>query len=401
MRKAQVVLSIFALLYVTAIDTDSIYEKIEDFLSEIHSEERDIDPDAHRSFEEIVHAHNYPLETHYVQTSDGYILKIFRIFGKKGATEKIKGLPAILICHGLGDSSDSAVVNDENMSIAYIAAEAGMDVWFMNNRGNKHSLKHVSLDTNNKRFWDFSYHEMGLYDVPAVVDYIKKITGLIKVTLQGHSQGGAQIFVLCSTLPIYCRDNITGIIALAPAVFVTNMSSSFVKLATTLRLDVALPLLGYHHLFGSREDMNNMTHTLCLFNHAFCDGIQGLISNDHPEENNEARDDVMKSHYPSGMSTLSLRQFAYSLRNDDFGWYKTKKSYNLKGILTPVILFGGNHDGLVVPEDINRLAKILKSIGMLHKFYQLEHHAHITFLLSKGQDEYREKLSDAYECFKN
>lgn len=241
---------------------------------------------------------------------------------------------------------------------------------------------------------------MGNYDVPAVVDYIKRITGLSKVTLQGHSQGGAQIFALCATNPNYCRDNITGIVALAPAVFITNLTSKFVKNATTYRLDVALPLMGIHHLFGSKEEVNNMAHTLCLFNHAFCDIMQNLITSDHPEDNNESRDDVMKSHYPAGMSSLSLRQFAYSIRNDDFGWYKTKKSYKLENIVTPVILFGGEHDGLVVKQDYERLAKILKNTGILKKYYSLPNHGHLTFILSKGQDEYRERLVDAYNTFK-
>lgn len=401
MRKPQILICLLAILSVRTIDIDAALEKVGDFLSEIHSHDGDVDPDTHRSFEEIVVAHNYPLETHYVTTKDGYILKVFRIFGKKGATQKTPGLPAILICHGLGDSSDSAVANDEKMSLAYIAAESNRDVWIINNRGNKHSLKHVSLDTSDKRFWDFSYHEMGIYDVPATIDFIKINTGLSKITVQGHSQGGSQIFVLCSTLPNYCKDNITGIIALAPAVFITNLSSKFVKDATTFRLDMALPLMGIHHLFGSREDMNNMSHTLCLFNHAFCDGAQGLITDDHPEDNNELRDDVVKSHYPSGMSSLSLRQFAYSIRNDDFGWYKTKKSYKLQDIVTKVILFGGEHDGLVSPKDYLRLKAKLSNTGVLSKFYSLPNHGHLSFILSKGQDGYREKLVDAYSEFES
>ena len=35
---------------------------------------------------------------------------------------------------------------------------------------------------------------MGAYDIPAVVERIREVTGKPKITLIGYSQGGAQIF---------------------------------------------------------------------------------------------------------------------------------------------------------------------------------------------------------------
>jgi hypothetical protein len=40
-------------------------------------------PDAHRSFHQIVDRHGYLLEEHTVRTEDGFILKVFRIPGKR------------------------------------------------------------------------------------------------------------------------------------------------------------------------------------------------------------------------------------------------------------------------------------------------------------------------------
>ncbi len=45
-------------------------------------------------------------------------------------------------------------------------ANIGYDVWLGNNRGNKYSRSHISLNPDkDKNFWDFSFHEMGKYDL--------------------------------------------------------------------------------------------------------------------------------------------------------------------------------------------------------------------------------------------
>ena len=56
-------------------------------------------------------------------------------------------------------------------------ANAGYDVWLGNNRGNYYSREHTSLhhdgdDEERKEYWDFSFHEMAEYDIPATLDYI-------------------------------------------------------------------------------------------------------------------------------------------------------------------------------------------------------------------------------------
>lgn len=56
-------------------------------------------------------------------------------------------------------------------------ADAGYDVWFGNARGNTYSKRHISLKPDDAKYWDFSWHEMAFYDVPAEIDYIYKIKG--------------------------------------------------------------------------------------------------------------------------------------------------------------------------------------------------------------------------------
>ena len=70
-------------------------------------------------------------------------------------------------------------MNYADVTPAFVAARAGYDVWLGNSRGNTFSRRHVKFDPDNngKKFWDFSFYEMGKYDLPAVIEKIQKETG--------------------------------------------------------------------------------------------------------------------------------------------------------------------------------------------------------------------------------
>lgn len=47
-----------------------------------------------------------------------------------------------------------------------------------NNRGNIYSRGHTSLDPEkDSEFFEYSFFEMGAYDLPAMVDYVRNYTG--------------------------------------------------------------------------------------------------------------------------------------------------------------------------------------------------------------------------------
>ena len=69
-------------------------------------------------------------------------------------------------------------------------------MWLGNNRGGIFARDHVKFDPdlNPKDYYDYSFYELGKYDLPAEIDYILKETGNQKIAYVGHSQGTSQMF---------------------------------------------------------------------------------------------------------------------------------------------------------------------------------------------------------------
>ena len=123
-------------------------------------------------------------------------MNLFRL-QKKGTTIQ-KGLPPVLLQHGINDSGIAWIMNGEDASFAYLLANAGFDVYLGNNRGNRFSREHTTLDPKSKEFWQFSFQDMAERDIPAFFTAIRGMSGVDKITYVGHSQGTSQMFAALS-----------------------------------------------------------------------------------------------------------------------------------------------------------------------------------------------------------
>lgn len=74
----------------------------------------------------------------------------------------------------------------------------------------------------------FSFHEIGNYDLSAMIDYVLETTGQEKLHYIGHSQGTTSFFALAASQPEY-NDKIKLMVALAPVAFMTNIPNEIAK----------------------------------------------------------------------------------------------------------------------------------------------------------------------------
>lgn len=140
-----------------------------------------------------------PAELHHVQTEDGYIVGIHRI-PKYHSAPNYRGV--MFLMHGLSAASPCFLVYP-NISAGYYFWKAGYDVWLGNARGTEYSRNHTTLSPENVDFWKFSWHEIGYYDLPAMIDYSLKTAKQAKLVYIGHSQGVTSAMVMLSARPEY------------------------------------------------------------------------------------------------------------------------------------------------------------------------------------------------------
>lgn len=172
---------------------------------------------------QIIESRGFEYELHNVVTLDGYILGVHRIIHPYVNHTRA----AVLIMHGIGCSSVNFLVTgpggyiDEPISVVgpnvgFELAKRGYDVWLLDQRGTPFSSGHLVYDSKrDKSYYDFSLDEFALLDLPAVIDYMQKVTGRLQIGYIGHSQGTTIMFMLLSRIHKY-NDIIYPFIALAP-----------------------------------------------------------------------------------------------------------------------------------------------------------------------------------------
>ncbi|XP_044761444.1 lipase 3-like [Coccinella septempunctata] len=91
----------------------------------------------------------------------------------------------------------------EKQQLGYFLTDSGFDVWIANCRGTTYSRKHRSYAENSNDYWNYSFHEIGYYDIPKFIDLILDETTYSKLHYIGVSQGCTVLSVLLSTRTEY------------------------------------------------------------------------------------------------------------------------------------------------------------------------------------------------------
>ncbi|CAB0017116.1 unnamed protein product [Nesidiocoris tenuis] len=168
--------------------------------------------DYNPNLQQLIMKEGYSHETYHVTTEDGYILQLVRILPLQSSSSR--RLP-VLLMHGVLSCSDTWVSRGKSQDLAFIMTDMGYDVWLGDLRGNPYTKHHKFLSPHDPRFWDFSFHEHGVYDLPAMVDFILMKSGEPRLTYVGHSMGTTVFFVFASARPEYNK-KISAAVLLAP-----------------------------------------------------------------------------------------------------------------------------------------------------------------------------------------
>lgn len=87
----------------------------------------------------------------------------------------------------------------------------------LNSRGSKYSRLHKTLDPDrDEKYWDFTWHDMGIYDTKACIKYIKSETNNEKIAYMGFSQGAKLMFYSLAKNSDWYKDHLSIFVAVTP-----------------------------------------------------------------------------------------------------------------------------------------------------------------------------------------
>ena len=323
--------------------------------------------------EERIRSHGYPVESHFMETSDGYILNLFRLPYSHKLQNQFEYRPAILLQHGLISNSDCWLNSGPENSLAYNLVDAGYDVWLGNARGNIYSRNNSRLSPNHPNFWRFSWHEIGTIDVPEMIDYILKQTGQSSLHYAGHSQGTTVFLVLMSMRPEY-NQKVKSAHLLAPCAFFEHTLSYPARMLMPL---VGKPggiwnqALGSMEFFPENSFINRLADTSCGEKPVFgryCKNLYIWLLGEDDTNTNMTSVQVLIETHPGGISSDQGIHFiqlhvSHKFRQYDFGErgnmknynQKTPPDYDLSKITASTYLYSGANDGICGPRDVDTL----------------------------------------------
>ncbi|XP_052192865.1 triacylglycerol lipase 1 [Diospyros lotus] len=336
----------------------------------------------------LIERYPYPCSEHRVQTNDGYILGLHRISSRTGSLRTQRGPPVLLI-HGLFLAGDAWFLDSPDQSLGYILADHGFDVWAGSVRGTRCSHGHISLSEKDKEFWDWSWEELALHDLAAMLHYVN-LRSNSKVFVVGHSQGTIM------SLAAFTEPNIVkmvkGAALLCPISYLGHISAPLVRRLVSMRIDQVVLALGIHQLNFKSDVGLQILDSVCD-GHLDCKDMLTSITGPNCCIN-MSRLDFYLEYEPHPSSSKNLNHLFQMIRKGtfakyDYGILKNMRRYghlkppkfDLSRIpkSLPIWIGYGAKDDLA---DMLDLEHTLKELQPKPKMLFLENYGHVDFLLS-------------------
>ncbi|KAH7940208.1 lipase 3 [Rhipicephalus sanguineus] len=356
------------------------------------------DPDI-TDIETLVMRKGYPFERHGVVTDDGYVIEMHRIpWGRAGKPtgSSSKRQPVLLMSGLLGDSSNY-VLDFPDQSLGFVLADQQYDVWIGNVRGNTYGKDHIKLKVRSKAFWNFTFHEYSVLDLPAQIDYVLRATERQDIPYVGVSQGTLILFTMLSERPEYNR-KVKAFAALAPF---NKLSHMDIAVLTAFTPYVEKYMTNGHEAF-LREVFQRgafympMASTFCaLPTRAVCSLIADKVGYLGSKYMNETRLPVYLHFLPGGTSSKNIVHFAQlvtSARPQKFDYgprrnmviygQRVPAEYRLSNVRTDVGIFWSRGDHVITPPNVQELIRELGPRVKMDHFIKDPYYTHAHFLIS-------------------
>ncbi|XP_015121087.1 lipase 3-like [Diachasma alloeum] len=331
----------------------------------------------------------YVLDEHIIETDDGYLLTLHRLRNESGSP--------IFLQHGLLSSSADWFSLGKEKALAYLLSDLGYDVWLGNDRGNALSKAHVNLSTDESEYWNFSWHEMGIYDLPAMIDYVVSNTNK-KVIYIGHSMGTTASYVMAAERPDM-QDKLKLIISFSPVVYMTHIKSPLWLLAPVVdKLEMIAKTIGFNELFAADHMIGVLLRHSCSSNTVtghLCANLIFAIAGFDTAQIDWDQLTTVTGLAPTGSSTKSVIHYLqeverYQFRQYDYGVLDNLKKYgtptppkyDISKIKVPIACFYGDNDWLAEVRDVKRFYAELPN-GISIQRVNLTSFNHVDYLWAK------------------
>ncbi|KAI5651807.1 alpha/beta-hydrolase lipase region domain-containing protein [Phthorimaea operculella] len=352
-----------------------------DFLEKYKAGEKNEDKDL--TITQLLAKYGYTLQTYTVKTEDGYVITIYRIPGK--------GEPVLLV-HGLINSAIDWFTIGRESALPFLLADRGYDVWLFNARGTiEESQGHarLSLQRDAKLYWDFSWDEIGRYDLPATIDLVLKETGKPKLKYVGFSQGTTSFYVMASERPEYA-EKVSLMVSLSPVAWMSKMKSPLIKLISPAGdqfSGVIRNIIGFYKFDDKNPLVQLLTDCICGTSEIatiVCGNLMFSVAGFNYDQVNATQMPVIYGHTPSTASTKQLVHYGQGINTGKFRRYdygaeknmavygsEVPPDYPVEKISTPVALFYRREsDWFSAYEDVLTLKSKLPNVV---DFYEVPH----------------------------
>uniref|UniRef100_A0A8D8TTB0 Lipase 1 n=1 Tax=Cacopsylla melanoneura TaxID=428564 RepID=A0A8D8TTB0_9HEMI len=333
--------------------------------------------DEYKITPKIISQYGYPFESHTVVTQDGYILGIYRIPNGKHRNASDPQKKPVYLQHGFTTSSADWVLAGPNISKAFLLSDEGYDVWLGNIRGNTYSRRHKCLSPDEAKFWDFSFHEMALYDIPATIDYILEKTNNKQLSFIGHAMGSTVFYITSILRPEY-NDKVLVHVSLAPINYL-GRTRSFIFKGIALFVNpfkAIIDLLLHGEILTRTPAVDSAMKLLCTKGDAakkFCLNLLSFIFGGNEHQIPASLVPSIAADEPAGISIKSLTHYMQFINSKRFCQYDygtqnilkynstTPPDYNITAIQSKVVLIYGTGDILSTEADILQFYRQLPS----------------------------------------